>query len=164
MFLRLLGVLCIGVMCQNHAGSDKKQLSEPATEERLVDRITTALKRSGEKEREPIQWRDYKSGRQEAQKLHRPALIFFNFQTCTYGQKLKMYTFTHPVLMDFVSATFVPIYVDANQQPELAEKFKIRAFPSVFVVHPDGRTLGPIEGFREPPKLERELRLFLQGD
>jgi thioredoxin-related protein len=105
-----------------------------------------------------VEWRhEYNRARQEAADKGRPLFIDFGTESCFWCKQLEGRTFVDPEIRTLLNERFVPLRVDANRQPELAEKLNIRNFPTLVYATPEGRILGFQEGFIEAPKLKEQL-------
>jgi DNA polymerase III epsilon subunit-like protein len=65
-------------------------------------------------------------------------------------------TYSNAEVIAFSNKTYVNVKLDGDQQGDLRSRFGITAYPSAYVVTPEGEILGRIEGFEDPrPYVER---------
>jgi thioredoxin-like negative regulator of GroEL len=111
---------------------------------------------------EEVDWRpDYPAARREAVEKDRPLLLDFGYQGCVWCEKLEAVTFRADPVAQVLNKQFVPVKIDVHKDPDLAEKLRLQAYPTVVLAAPDGKILDRIEGFKEPEVLQERLRLAL---
>jgi thioredoxin-related protein len=111
--------------------------------------------RGGEAE---INWRsDYAKARQEAADLGRPLVIDLGTEACFWCKRLDTRTFTHPDVVRLLNERCVPLKVDGNRTPYLAQALRVQNYPTLVFAGPDGKILGYQEGFLEAPALKERL-------
>jgi thiol:disulfide interchange protein len=87
-----------------------------------------------------IKWHtDVHSALQAAHASHRPVVMFVTAKWCQYCHKLENDTFTNPAIAHKLQNGFVPLWIDADENPKLLEKFKVDMFPAMLVFGPDGK-------------------------
>lgn len=111
-----------------------------------------------------ITWRyDYNQARREAIEKNRPLLIDFGTDRCFWCVKLDTTTFRDPTIMVLVNEQFVPLRINAQQNPWLTDKLFIRSFPTVILASPEGKILGSIEGYVDVPRFQDHVQRALSG-
>jgi thioredoxin-like negative regulator of GroEL len=111
---------------------------------------------------EEVQWHhDYNAARQEAKEKNRPIVIDFGTSDCCWCKKLDAVTFRDPTVIAQLNEKFVPIKIDGEKEPELAEALKIQSFPTLVFAAPNGKILGMHEGFVEVERFNQQLRRAL---
>jgi thioredoxin-like negative regulator of GroEL len=113
---------------------------------------------------EEVEWRrDYASARREAAEKDRPLLLDFGYDGCVWCQRLDAQTLRDASVARSLNGQFVPLRIDVHKDPDLAERLRIQAYPTVVLASPEGKILDVIEGFKEPSpfqeRLERTLAL-----
>ncbi|MCX7700700.1 MAG: thioredoxin family protein [Gemmataceae bacterium] len=104
-------------------------------------------------------WRtDYRSARQEAREKGLPLLVDFGTANCFWCRKLETTTFRDPSVAALLKEQFVPLRIDADRDPALAQHLRIQSYPTLVLAAPDGKILAFIEGYLEAPKLLPHLR------
>jgi tetratricopeptide (TPR) repeat protein len=65
-------------------------------------------------------------------------------------------TYANADVAAYAAKTFVNVKLDGDKEPQLGNTLGLTAYPTAFILSPDGELLGRIEGFEEPkPFLER---------
>ncbi len=107
---------------------------------------------------EEVQWRrDYNQARQEAQQSGRLLVIDFGTETCYWCKQLDERTMRDPSVIALLNERCIPLRIDANRTPKLAEALQIRSYPTLIYAGPDGKILGYQEGFVESPKFRDQV-------
>ena len=71
----------------------------------------------------------------------RPMLIFVTSSSCGYCTKMKRDSLANENVVSMINGSFVPLKLDANRDRRLVEQLRVDAFPTTFVVAPDGRVV-----------------------
>jgi thioredoxin-related protein len=112
-------------------------------------------------EEKSINWiTDYQAGVELAGQQNKPMLIAFHKQFTQYCTLITQNTYPDERVIKYVHDNFIPIYIDIEKQPDLAEQFKIGYYPTHYVKWPDSEELyGPHTGHDVPKvfieKIER---------
>ncbi len=105
-----------------------------------------------------VAWRgDYNRARQEAAEKGLPLLVDIGTENCYWCKQLDLRTFKDPELAAYLNERTVPLKVDAQRTPGLAEALNIQSYPTLVFAGPDGRILGVQEGFVEAPRLREQV-------
>ncbi len=105
-----------------------------------------------------VAWRqDYSAARQEAATKGRPLVIDFGTENCVYCKLLDARTFRDPEIVRLLNERCVPLKVDAQRHPTLANALHIQNYPTLVFASPEGKILGYQEGFVEAPALKEHL-------
>src|SRR5205823_1434991 len=75
---------------------------------------------------------------------------------CYWCKQLDLRTFSDPNIVHLLNGRCIPLKVDADLNPSLAEALRIQNYPTLVFASSDGKVLGSQEGFVEAPVL-REL-------
>jgi thioredoxin-like negative regulator of GroEL len=111
-----------------------------------------------------VQWRrDYNEARREAAEKGRPLLLDFGTENCFWCKKLDATTFRESDIVAAVNERFIPLKVDANKSPALAEALRIVSYPTLILAAPDGKILGAFEGYQDAPRLHEHLQRALSS-
>jgi thiol-disulfide isomerase/thioredoxin len=98
-----------------------------------------------------IQWQtDLHAAHRLSRQTNRPMLFVFGADWCTWCKKLEKTTLTDRELVTYINANFVPIHIDADRDPRVAEILEAEAFPCAVVLSPNADLLGRINGFKDP--------------
>jgi thioredoxin-related protein len=105
-----------------------------------------------------VAWRnDYNRARQEAVEKGLPLIVDIGTENCYWCKQLDQRTFRDPALAAYLNERTIPLRVDAQRLPALAEALNIQSYPTIVFAGPDGRILGVQEGFVEAPRLREEV-------
>ena len=85
-----------------------------------------------------ISWRNW-SQRDSAQILGRPILLFFYTQRSVWCRDLTARCFENSEIARAIARHTLPIWVDADQRPDLFERFGLGGVPSLSFLTPDGQ-------------------------
>jgi thioredoxin-like negative regulator of GroEL len=118
---------------------------------------------------EDVDWRaDYNTARKEAAAKGLPIILDFGFEECMYCRKLDTTTFRDTEVVRRLNGKFVPLRIDIQKDPALAEKLGLQRYPTVVFASPEGHILGKVEGYQEPrlfqENLDRVLDLVANPD
>jgi thioredoxin-like negative regulator of GroEL len=107
---------------------------------------------------EEVAWRtDYNRARQEAADKGLPLVVDIGTENCYWCKQLDLRTFSDPGLAAYLNQRTIPLRVDAQRTPALAEALNIQSYPTLVFAGPDGRILGVQEGFVEAARLRDEV-------
>ncbi len=105
-----------------------------------------------------IDWHtDVASALRDAKTENRPIMMFVTAKWCKYCHKMENTTFSNAAIAQKVQDRFVALVIDADEQPDLVEKFNIEGFPSTLFFGPDGKLRGRTDGYLSPPQANRWL-------
>ncbi len=85
-----------------------------------------------------ISWRTW-SQRDSAQILGRPILLFFYTQRSVWCRDLVARCFEDSEIARAIARYTLPIWIDADQRPDLFERFGLGGIPSLSFLTPDGQ-------------------------
>ncbi|MCE9531827.1 MAG: DUF255 domain-containing protein [Planctomycetes bacterium] len=106
-----------------------------------------------------IEWRaDYDSARKEAAEKNRPLFLDFGTEDCVHCRRMHQTTFRDPAVMKLLNERFIPLKIDANREPRLAQTLRIQAYPTMILAGQDGKILAWIEGFLETSRMVDQLQ------
>ncbi len=88
----------------------------------------------------------------------RPMLVYFTADYCTYCRKLEGVTWAHPEVAQLVNSEFVPLKIDGEKLPQVAEAMQVDGFPDVVIVDPTGVEIDRISGYVGPDQMLAALR------
>lgn len=109
-----------------------------------------------------VQWRtDYMKACQEATAKKRPIVIDVVTEHCYYCKQLDLRTFKDPALVTLLNQRCIPLKVDAEQHPRLAEALRVTNYPTLVFANADRRILGYQEGFIDATPLQERLNKLL---
>ncbi|MBX3443172.1 MAG: thioredoxin family protein [Planctomyces sp.] len=98
---------------------------------------------------------------QEAHKLSvesgKPMLLVFGADWCHYCKKLEQSTLTNTELAKYINANFIPVHIDADDEPKVTEILEVTGLPCSVVLSPNADLLGRINGYKQPSAFYGEL-------
>src|SRR2546423_1430235 len=91
---------------------------------------------------EKVAWRtDYESARREAQSANKPLLLDFTAEWCEPCQQMRRTVFADRDVQIAIMRSFVPVQVDIDRSPALAQQYRIDAVPTYKIVTDAGMVL-----------------------
>lgn len=105
-----------------------------------------------------IAWRkDADEALDASARENKPLLVMVTAEWCGYCHKMLRHTFPNPKVAARVNDEYVPILLDADEYPELIQKLKIGAMPTVLIVAPDRKIIRRISGFKTAAQFDATL-------
>jgi thioredoxin-related protein len=109
-----------------------------------------------------IPWRfDYNAARREAQQKGLPLLIDFGTDNCFWCRKLEETTLRDPTVARLMCERFIPLKINADRDPTLAQLLHIQSYPTVVLAASDGKILGTMEGYQDAARFPENLQRAL---
>jgi thioredoxin-related protein len=106
-----------------------------------------------------VRWRsDYNAARREAAETGRPLLIDLVTDNCVWCKRLDATTFRDPATVAALNDQFIPLKVDAERDPSLAQALHVQMYPTMVLAGPDGKIFALLEGYMEAPRLQEQLQ------
>ena len=107
---------------------------------------------------EIVPWRnDFAAATAEARKDGKPVFAYFTATWCGPCQNLKHTTWADKEV-DAALRGYVPVKVDIDRSPELAQKYGVRAVPTFAVLGDDGEAVRQADGALPPQDFLRWLK------
>lgn len=99
---------------------------------------------------------------QEARKRNRPIFVDFYAVWCGPCKMMDKYTFTNPEVVSYVEQHYIAYKVDAEkgEGPALANKFRIRGYPTTVFLSPQGVEVGRQIGYVDAQQFLALLRRY----
>jgi protein disulfide-isomerase len=91
------------------------------------------------------------------QQSQRPMFVYVTSENCVYCKKMLVETLYHPAVARELASTAEPVVVNASNNPELAKKLGIRAFPTTLVISPQNSLLYKAVGYKPAQEFATEL-------
>ena len=98
-----------------------------------------------------ITWLPYNQGMETAQREGKRALIDFMAEWCGWCKRMDKDVYAHPSVVA-LGGKYVFIKVDADQRPDLAEKYGVSGFPTAVLLDSGGREINRIVGYVDAPR------------
>jgi thiol-disulfide isomerase/thioredoxin len=109
----------------------------------------------------PIAWhRDIQEAMRESARQQKPLLVSVGARWCGPCRKMHSETFPNSVVSAQLNSHFIPVLIDADEQPALVQKLGVEAYPTVLVISPDQTIVGRFTGFHSPPQLQARMAAF----
>jgi len=110
----------------------------------------------------PVQWRaDYDAARREATAKGLPLFLEFQTDDCYHCRRLEAGPLKDPAVANLLNERYVPLRVDANRAPRLAEALRIQAYPTMIIASTDGKIIAFLEGYQDAKPLADQLQRAL---
>jgi thioredoxin-related protein len=110
-----------------------------------------------------VEWTGYENALKEAQRMGRPVLLYFFVKDCQYCQKMESRTLVASRVVEYLREEFVSAKIDADRSPQLARRYMVRGFPTIWFLSPEGKPISSLPGYVEPEELARVLRYIGGG-
>jgi thioredoxin-related protein len=110
-----------------------------------------------------IAWQGYDEALRESQKSGRPIFIYFFIDNCVYCRRMDGQTLVNKKVVDYIKDSFIPVRVQAERSPQLAQKYMVRGFPTSFFLTPEGKSIYSLPGYLEAEEFAKVLRYIGGG-
>ncbi|MEW6259284.1 MAG: DUF255 domain-containing protein [Thermodesulfobacteriota bacterium] len=94
-----------------------------------------------------IQWMKYEEGLARANSNHKKIFLNFHAEWCVYCTKMNKETFTNPALIAYMNENFVPIKVDSDKEPAIAQRYRVQGLPTSWFLTDKGEQIANQPGF-----------------
>jgi thiol:disulfide interchange protein len=95
-----------------------------------------------------IAWRtDLDAALAEARSANKRVIVDFSADWCPPCQAMKHDVWPHPQVASAVSAGYVPVLVDADNDTVLAARYQVSSIPTILLLDADGRVVKRNNGF-----------------
>jgi hypothetical protein len=114
---------------------------------------------------DPTSWwnKDYYAGIELAKQQHKPALLCFFKQGTRYSSDMWQDVYSKTEVKKYVEANFVPVLIDVDKQPEIAERYNVTYYPTHYVEYPDTNQVdGPFLGSHRLFEFIQKPRTFIK--
>jgi thiol-disulfide isomerase/thioredoxin len=106
--------------------------------------------------------RGYLQGYEEAREAGRPMFVLFTAPGCNYCEQMIAEASEDPQVVQ-LSRRFVCILVEADAEPEICREFRVRAYPTVQFMSPEGVPLNRVMGRTPAHQLALQMQAALQA-
>ncbi|WP_407275832.1 DUF255 domain-containing protein [Halothiobacillus sp. DCM-1] len=107
----------------------------------------------------PVDWQPYGSAAfAKAKAEHRLILLDMVAVWCHWCHVMDDKTYADPAVANLLNTHFVPIRVDHDARPDLAERYRNYAWPATILLRPDGTEVFREAGFIEADRMRRILQ------
>ena len=112
---------------------------------------------------ERVAWRsDFESATAEARRTGKPMLVDFTASWCGPCQDMRRTTWSDRAVAQALGS-YVPVQVDVDAHPDLAQRFHAEALPHLAVLDPWGNVINWFEGEMPPDAFLEWLRSIRTG-
>lgn len=109
----------------------------------------------------PIVWyKDFNAASRLAAQTHKPMLVMVGAHWCGYCRQMQQQTLQDQSVAQRVTSDFVPVMIDADEQPELTQRLNASELPTVLVMSSDARVLQRMTGFQSAGQLNGQLAAY----
>lgn len=105
---------------------------------------------SGKQKPDAFQKLTYEKALAKAKEEKKVVMVDFNATWCGPCKMLDKNTFPDQEVNKMLTSKTVAIKVDVDEDPKLAQKYKITGIPCLVFINGDGKEVGRLEGFMEP--------------
>ncbi len=105
-----------------------------------------------------VAWQyDYDAAVAAATNSNKPLFIVFSASWCPPCKQMKKYTFSKQSVKEYLEEHFIPVYVDTDKNPQLANQFGANAIPTYLILKPDQPNQITFGGFYDVDEFLRRL-------
>ena len=107
-------------------------------------------------------WFSFGKGINEASKTNKPALVFIKTDWCKLCKEMENTVFSDKKIQKYMNENLVPIKLNAENKAtiatingkkyssfEIARKYKIKYFPTILIMEPNGKLKNKLTGYQE---------------
>lgn len=114
----------------------------------------------GVRAQDTFAWRsDLQQAKSEAAQTNRLVLVHFWAPWCGPCKRLDREVFSRPGVAESVSANYVPVKLNVDENPALVDAYGIRGIPADVIVTPDGRV---VKMLQSPPTPDQYMGVMDQ--
>lgn len=105
-----------------------------------------------------VQWKkDLKQAATQAAQEKKPMLVMVSASWCGYCQQMLKTTFRDEKVAGHLNQCFVPVYLDADQHPELVEQLEVEGLPTTLIISPEMKILERHSGYQSAGELNGQI-------
>jgi thioredoxin-related protein len=97
-----------------------------------------------------IIWLSYDDGISTIEKEPKKLLISFYSEGCDYCKLMEEKTFKDSAIVSYINKNFIPVRVNADNDRNIADIFKIRGFPDTWFMSENKEIIGHRPGYIPP--------------
>jgi len=114
-------------------------------------------------ENENVAWAEYGDAVETARKTMRPLVIVFYKDKCRKCEMLEKKGFNRPDTACYVNEKFAASRLNGKNSPELARKYRVANYPTVWFLTPEAEEIDYFVGYVKPERLLLILRYVGEG-
>ncbi|MCS7028186.1 MAG: DUF255 domain-containing protein [Bacteroidia bacterium] len=141
----------------------------------LVSMGFMMYKTSGIDDKPLVRWYDFNEGLKVAKEQNKHIMIDVYTEWCGWCKKLDKITYRDKEVVEILEKDFIAIKLDpelpnvyydyAGKQytgKQLERKFKIKGYPTIIFMRPDGSVIDIVEGYFTPAEMVETLKIILK--
>lgn len=102
----------------------------------------------------PIPWhKNLAEARRTVSASRKPLIVVVGAKWCSYCEKMKQQTLNDPAVFRQITEHFVPVMIDADDQPDEARQLNADELPAIIILSSDAKVLTHITGFQSASQL-----------
>ncbi|EPR36060.1 MULTISPECIES: thioredoxin family protein [Desulfococcus] len=110
-----------------------------------------------------VRWYTFEEGFSRGQREGKKIFLNFYADWCQYCQVMEEKTFRDNAVAAYLNDHYIPIQVDSDRQPKIAEQYRVEGLPATFFIASDGTSIGSQPGYI-PPEVMLPLLRFIHTD
>jgi len=118
---------------------------------------------AGKKQASGIEWVSYENGLDTAGRDGRFVVVDFYTSWCRDCKKMDADTFSDPEVVRMLSEGFAAVKVDGEERPELVSGYGVFAYPTVWILAPDGTRIHQRIGYVSAEEFRIMLEYAVSG-
>jgi uncharacterized protein len=109
---------------------------------------------------QPIAWQNWSDDLfQQARRQNKFILLDLHAVWCHWCHVMDQTTYSDPAVIKLINQKYIPVGVDADARPDLANRYEDYGWPATVVFGPDGKEIVKRQGYMPP----REMASMLQA-
>lgn len=111
-----------------------------------------------------VNWRPtYRQAWEESKKTGKPMFVTVSAKWCGACRTLQSQVLSQPQVATAINENCIPVIIDADQQPQLVQAFRISAMPTCVVVQPDLKITDRLVGMQAAEKVVERVNIAGTG-
>lgn len=99
---------------------------------------------------ETVNWRSFEDGLAEARTAGKNVFLYFDADWCGYCRMMEKETLGHEAVIAYLNRYFISIRIDGSRNKPMAQRFRIRGFPSSFFLDEKLEQVARLPGYVPP--------------
>lgn len=91
-------------------------------------------------------------------------MVDFYATWCGPCKMLDKNTWKDPKVQEWLAQKTIPLKIDAEKQRDLANQYKVQAYPTMVFIEPDGKVRGRLRGYLAPQQFLTQAEATTSGD
>lgn len=98
----------------------------------------------------------------QAREENRLVLVDLAAEWCTFCKKMDRTTWRDPAVLRNIEAHYIPVRIQDEDEPELAEQYRQYGRPAILVLNGDGEKIARKRGYLKPQLMDWMLQGIVQ--